>query len=325
MLESAGKYEMLFDLPKGEYNAPEVGGIRTKTFRMADVIEMECYPLTRIGSAAKAEYQRRRKQRACQAALNRRNAEKRVRRLLDANFTEDDYLCTFTWDYGQVDRFHMGYAEALNRWERFGLPLDEDDARRHLNNYWRRMRTKLRQIGQDPLALKYLYVLEPTHMPRPGQDEALPPHFHFHVVIHAPGMGPEEIKALWPFGDVHCDRVSFRDGKIAGLASYLTKSHSVEAVSADGKRVRRWGCSRNLVEPVVTVSDRRISRRRAMLVAADVERNAKAVFEAVYPGYYLESDPIVRYSDYVPGAYIYARLRKRKEARTPWERARMRN
>ena len=61
----------------------------------------------------------------------------------------------------------------------------------------------------------------------------------------------------------------------------------------------------------MTVSDRKVSRRRASMVARDVEWNGKEIFEAIYPGYRLMDPPAVRYSDYVAGAYIYARMRRR--------------
>ena len=49
---------------------------------------------------------------------------------------------------------------------------------------------------------------------------------------------------------------------------------------------------------------------RAALIAADVQANAREILEAIYPGYRLENAE-VKYSDFVAGAYIYARLRRR--------------
>ena len=83
-MDDASRYDILFDLPRGTYNAAEVGGIRTRTIRAGDAIEVECYPLTRIGPAARGEYERRKASRECQIRLNRRNAEKKIRRLIDA-------------------------------------------------------------------------------------------------------------------------------------------------------------------------------------------------------------------------------------------------
>ena len=38
----ASNYEILFDLPSGEYSPAEVGGIRTRTVRAGNTIEVEC-------------------------------------------------------------------------------------------------------------------------------------------------------------------------------------------------------------------------------------------------------------------------------------------
>ena len=54
-MDDTSRYEILFDLKRGEYRPAEVGGIRTRTVRAGDTIEVECYPLTRIGPAARAE------------------------------------------------------------------------------------------------------------------------------------------------------------------------------------------------------------------------------------------------------------------------------
>lgn len=313
------QYGILYDLPEGEYSAAEVGGIRTRTIRAGDTIEVECYPLTRIGSAAKVEAQRRRKQRAAQEAANRRNAEKRMRRLIEHNFTASDWVLTLTWDYGAIDRFTMSGVDADRLHMEMGLPEQEEDARRALNNFWRRIRTRMRQMGRDPGELKHLYVLEITK-PKAGGWH----HYHFHLVLHAPGLSDLDIKALWPHGFARCDRLSFRDEGPARLAAYLTKQHTTEAVDREGKRLRRWGRSKNLAEPPETVSDRKLSRRRAALIAADVQQRGREIFERLYPGYRCVADPEVRYSDFVAGAYISARLRRVDAERAPWERNRHR-
>jgi len=308
-LSDGSRYEILYDLPRGTYNRAEVGGIRTRTWRMGDIIEVECYPLTRIGAAARAEAAARHKQRACQAALNRRHAEARVRRLITLNFGADAYVMTLTWDYGAADLRHMSYEDAMARYGERGLPLSEGDARKALRAYWQRVRRMIARQGGDPKGLKYLYVLEMTHSNRQGPRPE-PVRYHFHLVIEAPGLDRDALQALWPHGDARCDRLSVRAGKIAGLAKYLTKHHSTEEVDTDGRRIRRWDHSRNLREPFATVSDRKVSRRRAAMVAADVAGDAQAVFSAVYPGHELEEEPVIRYSDYCAGAYIYARLRR---------------
>ena len=319
MLGDTSKYEILFDLPEGEYCPAEVGGIRTRTVRAGDTLEIECYPLTRIGSAAREEAARRHRQRPCQEAMNRRNAEKKIRRLIEENFTRESWVLTLTWDYGMIDRFCMSMADADRLHGELGLPEQEEDARRALNNFYRRVKTRMRQLGHDPASFRHLYVLEITR-PKVGGWH----HYHFHLVLHAPGLSDADLKELWPHGFVRADRLSFRDEGPARLASYLTKGHTTEEIDREGKRLRRWGRSKNLREPRETVSDRKVSRRRAAMIAAEVQSDGRAIFERLYPGWRCVETPVVRYSDFVPGAYISARLR-RVDAAPPWERKRERS
>jgi hypothetical protein len=308
-MDDASRYEILFDLPRGEYNAAEVGGIRTRTVRAGDTIEVECYPLTRIGPAAREEAAARKASRACQIRLNRRRAEAKIRRLIDMNFDGGDWVVTLTWDYMAADSWTMSARDAERRWDALGLPVDEDDARRALGNFFRRVRTRMRRDGRDPAEMKYLYVLESTH--ERGMREKTPyPHYHFHLVLHAPGVSRAELEEIWGKGFVRADALSTRSNGSARLAAYMTKGHAVESVDAEGRRARRWGRSKNLREPEETISDRKVSRRRAALVAADVLAMGTEIFERLYPGYQCVEPPRVTYSDFVAGAYIFARLRR---------------
>ena len=56
---------------------------------------------------------------------------------------------------------------------------------------------------------------------------------------------------------------------------------------------------------------RKMSRRRAMKVARDVQIDGREIFEKLYTGYRVAEDIRVTYSDFMPGAYIYCRMRKR--------------
>ena len=327
------RYEILFDLPAGEYNPAEVGGIRTKTIRAGDALEVECFPITRIPDGAKREALRRKSTHA-QENLNRRNAAKRMQRLVDCNYGPEDWVMTYTWDYSAVDKFTMSIRDMDETWKRLGLPVDEDEARAEFVKYLRRVKYHVRKRvttssvtasprhlpmkGKALDDLKYIYVQEATHLPRAIDPMAMPAHYHFHAVIHAPGMSAEELKALWPWGDVRCDHLSMRADGPARIANYLAQ-HLVEPKEGQAK-VGRWACSKNHTEPTVTVSNRKVSRRRAALVADDVRQYGKEIFESLYPGYQLMADPEVRYSQFVAGAYIYARLRK-IDSGQPWTRA----
>ena len=112
-----GKYEILYDLPAGQYSEKEVGGVRTRTIRAGDSLEVEAYPLIRIDAAGKREAKRRSSSKA-QEALNLKNARKQIRRLMEHNFTAGDYVLHPTYDYGFVNRDFANMEDVRREWER---------------------------------------------------------------------------------------------------------------------------------------------------------------------------------------------------------------
>lgn len=98
------------------------------------------------------------------------------------------------------------------------------------------------------------------------------------------------------------DRIQPDNNGLKRLGQYLTKQR---------RRRRRWGRSRGLKEPVVRIADRKISPRRQERIAREIETAAREIYERLYAGYVLVERPRVRYSDFVPGAYISARMRRR--------------
>lgn len=303
------RYAILYDLPAGEYDPRQVGGIRTKTTRAGDSLEVDAYPYAQITRQAVREYLRRKTSvQMEQANINR--ARRYFRQLAETNFTKEDYALHLTFDYAPIDRYHGGYDEIMRQWERAGLPFDETDARRIWNNYLNRVRYHTRKAGFAVAELKHLYVIEVTRSPNPADPNPMPPRFHFHLLIHVPGMSRDALEQLWGQGFSQARHLDFHDNGLEGLTNYITKQRGFERQNADGRRFRRWGRSKNLKEPTVTVSDRKISRRRAAQVAADVNRDGKQIFEAIYPGYQC-MEVKVKYSDFVAGAYIYARMRRR--------------
>ena len=122
-----------------------------------------------------------------------------------------------------------------------------------------------------------------------------------------------EVERLWGFGYCNADRLQPDDKGIAAMAGYVARQEG----SANGEHLpgeKSYSGSQNLKKPAVTTSDSRISRRRVSQIAADVRANAREVFAKVYPGYRLVEEPKVQTSDFVAGAYIYAKLRVRDGA-----------
>lgn len=304
-MRSAEKYEILFDLPRGEMNQTEVGAIRTKTIKAGDTLEVECFPIVRIDAGARREAIRRKSTQA-QENLNINNTRKKICRLLENNFSEGDYGLHLTIDYGVYEHGRMNKREYIDRVEKSGLPTEDDGAKKLIKNYLRRVKREMKRRGQDPMALKYIYVIESNGGGKKDDPEPMFEKYHFHAAISAPGLDRNDLERLWDAGYANCDRLDFKHNGLQAFAKYITKQR---------KAVRRWARSRNLIEPVATVSDRKISKRRAAMIAMDVNQFGREIFEKLYPGYRCTDEVRVRFSEFVQGAYIYARLRRRKEAR----------
>lgn len=296
----ASRYEILYDLPQGEYSAREVGGTSTRTIRAGDSLEVECFPIIHVNQDAKREAKRRASTKA-QENLNLKNVRKHIRRLMEKNFTSKDFVLHNTFDYGFIDRAAANMRDELKAWEESGFPMDDDDARRIMKNFIARIRRLIKRRGGDPAEFKYIYVIETTREPRDEDFNALPARYHYHMVISSLDiLTIEDLHALWPYGYTKAEPLDFRFNGLEGLSKYITKQR---------KLMRRWARSKNLKEPDVRVSSRKISRRRAAQIAADVQANAREIFEKIYPGYTLQ-EAEVKYSDFVAGAYIYARMRR---------------
>lgn len=296
------KYEILYDLPQGEYGEKEVGGIKTRTIRAGDSLEVEAFPITKVSAEAKREAIHRKSTKA-QEKLNLKNARKRIRRLAEHNFKAGDIVLHPTFNYGFFDRAFANIQEIRREMEAMGIPMDEDSARKIIKNFIARIRRLIKRRGGDPAEFKYIYVIETTKEPRDDDFNALPARYHYHMIISSMGiLTSDDLAALWKFGYVKAEPLDFRFNGLEGLCTYITKQR---------KFTRRWAHSKNLQEPDVKESCRKISRRRAAQIAADVQANAREIMEKVYPGYALE-DCEVRYSDFIAGAYIYARMRRRR-------------
>lgn len=299
------KYEILYDLPEGEYDEAAVGGIRTKTIRAGDSLEVEAFPILRVDQGARRERERR-ESTAAQTKLNMRNAEKKLRRLMETNFTDGDIVMHPTFDYGFADRAFVSKDQLRREWKAAGIPMDDREAQNRIRNFIRRIKNLLHRRGADPQDFKYIYVIEVKREPRDGEFDPLPPRYHYHMVISSMGiLTIDDINALWKYGYSKAEPLDFRFNGLEPLANYITKQR---------RRVRKWASSKNLKKPDVRVSNRKISRRRAAAVAADMHGCAKEIMEKIYPGYVLEKAE-VKYSDFIAGAYIYARMRRRLPAR----------
>lgn len=206
-----------------------------------------------------------------QKKLNQRNAEKRLLRLAEKNFGESDYYFT-----GTIEGPDLPDWKAMQRLARAFI------------RRWNRAR---RRAGLENG--KYIYVIE-------GHDEDdRKKRLHWHALLEG-GLDRAEIKRLWSHGRARVDELDARGPEgLMPLMRYMIKA-------PQGKR--RWAASKNLKGPDISWADRKISARTARRIAEE-KAGSSAALEKLYPGHEV-IDIEVRTNPYVPGCYIYARMRK---------------
>jgi hypothetical protein len=251
---------------------PDIKRYRLKTIFSGEILESESYPIWATGKKAVVEEFKR--SRPEQQNLNNKNVRKKIVRLLNGNFTEDDIWIT------------VGYRDGV-------LPPTEEQARKDVVNYIRRLQRYCQKNGLPKL--KYVYVTEFSEDTR----------VHHHIVMSFPDRDVAE--KLWKKGKYpQARRLMPNDYGLEGLARYISK---------DPKGSKSYGYSLNLFKswekPHARTADSKITRKKAERLASG-EIEPKAFYEKLYKGYeFLDLE--VRYSEFVSGCYLYARMRRKPE------------
>ena len=243
---------------------------RTKSIRSGALLEIEAYPMK---PARNTERMRKMAPTSeAQARLNQRNAERRLIRLAEANFGEQDFYFTGTIE-----------GPDLPSWR------DMQKLAKNFIRRWNRARTK---AGLE--SGKYIYVIEGHD----GGDRKK--RLHWHALLEG-GLGRATIKKLWDKGRSRVDELDTHGpGGLVPLMKYLSKG-------PQGKR--RWAASKNLKKPQISWADRKINARTARRIA-DERATSSAALEKLYPGYTVQEIE-VRTNPYIAGCYIYATMRRK--------------
>ena len=285
-----------------------VGAYRTKTTRAGDCLYINCYPL--IG----AEVQRNQRdllenlkdgrERAVQAKYARYNNARRVRMfdmLVEANIFPNDLHVCLTYEYDNTYTMDYGRQEYRSR----------EDARRDVRNWLNRVKRLLKRHGIDERELRWIMVTATKEGSEEDRNVRSPKHHH-HILLHGvPEELRNEVERLWPLGYANADRIQRGDKSLGALSGYVARQEGA-ANGEHARGERSFSTSRNIIRPEVRTSDARISRRRVAQIAADVRANASEVFGRIYPEYRLVEEPKVMISDFVAGAYIWAKLARKE-------------
>lgn len=248
---------------------------RTKTIKSGDYLECEIFPMVLMEPGIREA--RRKRTPEQMREINRRNAVKKLERLMNANFTAGDLMPHLTMD----------------------RPCSFEEMQKIVRNFFQRLR---RLAAKRGAVLRYIYVIETK------QEHGAQRH-HLHGVINGGWITRDEIEKLWGHGLSRVDRVQQQEKGLAGFARYITQQKTTQ----ERLMRRSWGASKGLKQPSVTVADHKFSRAAAAKIARDLEGDARTILEKKYPGYRLIEQPVIRYSDWLPGCYVYAMMERRRD------------
>lgn len=245
------------------------GGVvcyRTRTIKSGDMLESICYPVYKKRDQLRAG--REKVTAAAQQEVNRRNAVRRMERLVQCNFTRAAIIVTCTYE---------------------GKNPDEENAEHQLDLYLGRLRRAARKQGNE---LKYVAITERASTGR----------IHHHMIVE--GVDRDTAENKWRHGFCNARKYQQRTEQFVGIVRYMLKYRSTQ----DQLVSRRIRTSQGMVRPVETVSDHKVSIRKMERMAQDMQDGGMAILARVYAGYVCHERPDIRRSEFMPGAYLYARM-----------------
>lgn len=250
----------------------DVGKIKcayaSKKIISGNQIEIEIYPeFTR--KEMKLDKSIKKKSSKAQKNLNDKNARKRLRRLLNTNFTDDDIWATLTYEDDH-------------------LPNDMKSAQKDMSNYIKRLNYQRKKLELPPA--KYIYVSEFSE----GKKKI---RCHHHLIISG-DMSMDLVESIWKKGRRNnTRRIKKSVDGLTGLAEYISK---------DPKGKKRWCSSKNLEKPKVYKNHRDFSMKKIREMIKN-KNMIRQFVEAKYPGMaYLDEQAY--YNAYNGRTYFYIQL-----------------
>lgn len=257
-------------------------GYRTLRIEHGPMLDVIVMPIFTRDAAARAHDAIRlhKPTRAAQARLNQRRARERIVRLANCNFGDGDVLFTATFAAGGPDT--------------------DAAAQRIVSNWMDKLR---RQWAKRGRALKYIYTVEWTESQANGRR------YHLHALLNAHGFDRDWIEGLWTRGACNTKRHQYQEAGMGGFAAYM-KIYKEDQRKAGRKA---YVCSRGLKQPRETRADHKFTIARMERIARTMEMDGRWLVERAYPRYRCIEDVRCTRSEFLPGCYMRARLRRRDE------------
>lgn len=247
-------------------------------WRIKNTIEVEIKYIGNYGARGEKRNQRTKATPEQIKKQNQKNKEKRMRRLIQANFDQGDYWLTLKYKKGE-------------------RPPTET-TKKDLKNFIDKMRRRFKKAEQE---FKFIYRLEV------GSKGGV----HIHMIIpRIRGQDiTDDIQSAWEKGRVNYSTLDGSDYQL--LAEYITKPIKDEAYKQisfleekERKEFSKYSTSRNLIRPE---PERKVYSKRTV---------RKILTEGIKPteGYYIDKDSIVRGVNPFTGmSYLHYKERKLQE------------
>ncbi len=216
-----------------------------------------------------------------QKILNDKNSKRKLHQVILNNFDNNCFHLSLTYnnDY---------------------LPKTEEEAVKVVNNYIRRIKTKLKDKSKD---FKYILVTEVKG--KEGENVRI----HHHMIVNEL-LSRDEYESLWSVGRgknkkqigyANADRLQFNEEGVKELVNYICKN-------VNNKHSKKWTGSQNLKRPYM--------EEKAIILSNNKIRNFNIINEKEYweskvKGYRFISSTI-KYNEIVGKYYIYLNMIKKE-------------
>lgn len=277
--------------------------IRERRTKSGKLLEVDFFPVWEDGRRMPTRAPKTKKSTEEQAKYNKRQAEKKLIRLVNANFDTGDIF------------MHPTYAPG-------NAPQSDEEARRDIVNYFRRVKRKRiseakrikellkakpddkrlqEQLKKLEQPFKYIYVIEKVTYKtgkRKGYDD-----WHFHAFLTG-GIDRDTLEDMWPYGmRTNADRYQPEKFGPESAAKYVSK---------DPQGSKRFCYSKNLTKPdILPPKDGRISAEGVMRLAT-LRIDDNEYWERKYKGYHFIKC-YSRYNEYNGHWYVSVIMYKTKE------------
>ncbi len=209
--------------------------------------------------------------RAAQERINQRDSERKLDRLVKANFGAGDLAVHLTFR---------------------GTP-EVKEARSCVRAYLRRIRKQYRRAGTE---LRYVYVIERGTSGR----------VDIHLILNAGPMSRDELEEEWEMGIANARRLQWDESGVSAFVAYVAKQGRNKKRRRE--TYRRWSGSKNLLRPEPAETDGQMTITEARdLAEAITRRGADQIIREVWPGYELVEASATQ-NTFNRGLYISLRL-----------------